>query len=60
MKKWIRSLVTHALTAVGALLVARGYIDAEAANQFVAANTDVIVGLVTYGIGQLWGIFSKD
>lgn len=59
MSKWITSLVKQGLTALGAVLVAAGIIEADQATQFVDTNVSVIVGAVLYGIGQLWDLVKK-
>jgi len=44
-KTFAMSLARHALTAVGAVLVAKGFTDASGANELVGAGS-VAVGLV--------------
>jgi len=44
-KSFAMSLARHALTAGGAILVAKGFTDASGANELVGAGT-VAVGLV--------------
>lgn len=59
MTKYIKSIVQHGLTALGAILVAKGIIDQDQVQQFVDTNVVVIVGAITYGLGQIWDIKSK-
>ena len=59
--KYLTSLIRHGLTALGALLVAKGIIDQETADQMVAGNTDIVLGVVSYLIGQVcsWWTIKK-
>ena len=57
--KYVKSIVQHGVTALGAILVAKGIIDAEQVQQFVDTNVAIIVGAITYFIGQFWDIKSK-
>lgn len=59
VSKYIKSIVQHGITALGAILVAKGIVDAEQVQQFVDTNVAIIVGAITYLIGQIWGIKSK-
>lgn len=59
MVKYIKSIIQHALTALGAVLVAKGIIDQDQVQQFVDANIAVCVGAITYFVGQLWDIKNK-
>ena len=56
---YISSIVRHGLTFVGGLLVAKGFIDEETANSFVAVNSELVLGLVTYLVGQLLSFYDK-
>lgn len=60
--KYLTSIIRHALTALGALLVGKGIIDQDAADQMVSGNTDIILGIISYLIGQVcswWTIKKK-
>ena len=60
--KYITSIIRHALTALGALLVGKGIIDQDTADQMVSGNTDIILGVISYLIGQAcswWTIKKK-
>lgn len=60
--KYLTSLVRHGLTALGALLVAKGIIDQDTADQMVNGNTDIVLGVISYLIGQVcswWTIKKK-
>ena len=59
--KYLTSLIRHGLTALGALLVAKGIIDQDTADQMVAGNTDIVLGVVSYLIGQVcsWWTIKK-
>lgn len=60
--KYLTSLIRHGLTALGALLVAKGIIDQDTADQMVAGNTDIVLGVVSYLIGQVcswWTVKKK-
>lgn len=59
MSKWFKSIIQHALTAFGAILVAGGVIDSDQAQQFVDNNVAILTGAAVYGVGQLWSIISK-
>ncbi len=59
MSKYIKSIVQHALTALGAILVAKGILDPDDVQQFVDTNVAVLVGAITYGLGQIWDIKTK-
>ena len=59
VSKYVKSIVQHGVTALGAILVAKGIVDAEQVQQFVDTNVAIIVGAITYLIGQIWDIKSK-
>lgn len=59
VSKYVKSIVQHGVTALGAILVAKGIVDAEQVQQFVDTNVAIIVGAITYLIGQVWDIKSK-
>lgn len=59
MTKYIKSIVQHALTALGAILVAKGILDPDEVQQFIDTNVAVVVGVITYGLGQIWDIKTK-
>ena len=59
MVKYIKSIIQHALTALGAVLVAKGIIYQDQVQQFVDANVAVVVGAITYALGQIWDIKTK-
>lgn len=59
MKKYVKSIVLHAVTALGALLVAKGIIDQEQVQQFIDTNVAIAVGAITYLLGQLMDIKTK-
>ena len=59
MTKYIKSFIQHAITALGAILVAKGILDPDDVQKFVDTNVAVIVGAITYAIGQVWDIKSK-
>lgn len=50
------SVVRHALTAAGALLVAKGIVTPAESAAFISANTAVLLGLITYFAGQAWSL----
>jgi hypothetical protein len=53
MISYVTSFVRHGLTFAGGLLVAKGYVNQEAADAFVGGNVELIAGLLTYVIGQV-------
>ena len=60
--KYLTSIIRHALTALGALLVGKGIIDQDTADQMVNGNTDIVLGVISYLIGQVcswWTIKKK-
>ena len=59
--KYLTSLIRHGLTALGALLVPKGIIDQDTADQMVAGNTDIVLGIISYAIGQVcsWWTIKK-
>lgn len=59
MITYVTSFVRHGLTFAGGLLVAKGYVEPEAAEAFVSGNLAIVSGLVSYAIGQLLSIKSK-
>jgi nicotinate-nucleotide pyrophosphorylase len=59
MTRYLKSIIQHGLTALSAVLVAKGIIDADQASEFVATNVDVIIGSITYLLAQVWAIKSN-
>lgn len=59
MITYVTSFVRHGLTFVGGLLVAKGYVEPEAAEAFVSGNLEIVVGLISYAVGQLLSFKSK-
>ena len=60
--KYLTSIIRHALTALGALLVGKGIIDQDTADQMVNGNTAIVLGVISYLIGQVcswWTIKKK-
>lgn len=53
MINYVTSFVRHGLTFAGGILVAKGYVDQEAADAFISGNAALIGGLITYFVGQL-------
>lgn len=52
MNELIKSLVRHALSGVGYILVYKGITTPEVADAAMNANTDLLVGVITFLIGQ--------
>ena len=60
--KYLTSIIRHALTALGGILVAKGIIDQDVADNMVNNETEVILGLISYVLGQVcswWTIKKK-
>lgn len=50
--KYLTSIIRHALTALGGFLVAKGIIDQDVADKMVTNDTEIILGAISYLIGQ--------
>lgn len=53
---FLRSFGRHGLTFLGGILVAKGIVDPETANSFISAGTEVVGGLLVYGLGQAFSL----
>lgn len=56
---YVGSLVRHGLTALGAILIAKGIVDAEQANTWVEATMVLVPGIVSWLAGQLSSFAAK-
>ena len=59
---YLTSIIRHALTALGALLVGKGIIDQDVADNMINNDTEIVLGVVSYIIGQVcswWTIKKK-
>ena len=60
--KYLTSIIRHALTALGALLVGKGRVDQDVADNMVTNDTEIVLGVISYIIGQVcscWTIKKK-
>ena len=53
------SFLRHGLTALSGYLVGKGIISAESADQVVAVNYDLLMGVGTFAIAQLASLIEK-
>lgn len=58
-KVYVGSLVRHALTALGAVLVAKGIANEESVNSVSTGVAEIVAGSIVYFGGQLWSLAQK-
>jgi len=56
---YLRSIVRHAATFIGGLLVAKGVIDEGPQPEFIDGTTDILMGIIAYAVGQLSSLWEK-
>lgn len=56
--KYVGSVIRTGMAVVAGYLVAHGVSD-ETANTFISSSGDVIAGVVTYALTQVWSIAQK-
>lgn len=59
MNIYLSSVFRHALGFVGGALVAKGIVSQEAADQFMGASAEVLLGLSGYAIAQVLSLINK-
>lgn len=60
--KYLTSIIRHGLTALGALLVGKGIVDQDVADNMINNDTEIVLGVISYVIGQVcswWTIKKK-
>lgn len=50
--KYVGNVVRHLLSLLAGILVAKGVLGADEAEAFVAANAEVVIGVVSYALAQ--------
>lgn len=57
--KYLTSTIRHGLSGLGGVLVTIG-VNEGAAHGLLDALTPVLVGVISYGIGQAWSLVDKE
>ncbi len=55
---YFSSIFRHFLTFLGGTFVSLGIITADQSGQFVAVNSEILIGLAAYAIGQAWSFYN--
>ena len=58
-KRFAASLARHAMTALGAALVAVPNLDPQVVSQFLVSGEHVLTGLLLVAFGALWSLADK-
>lgn len=59
--EFLKSFARHGFTFLGGVLVAKGVVTPEIADSFISSGTELVGGILIYGVGQLlsWNKLKK-
>jgi len=57
--KYVGSFIRQGLSLLAGILITKGIVTPETAGQLVSSGAEVLIGLVSYLIAQVWSIKDK-